>query len=239
MQRVTLAVAALVCAWAWQACAGDSKPAALTDDEQKAGWKLIFDGATTNGWRGLGSNTFPAKGWDVVDGCLHHQPKGGGGDITPDQAFGNFELSIEWKIAPGGNSGIKYRVVEAPGKSSAFGPEYQALDDDKHADGKKTKNTTASLYDVIAPVETRKLKPVGEFNQSRIVAQGNHVEHWLNGEKVVEYEYGSDAFKAAQANSKFKTSATWAKPVKGQICLQDHGDEAWFRNIKIRELPAK
>ena len=234
-----LPVLMAVCAFALSARAGDGKPASLTDEEQKAGWKLLFDGASTKGWRVLGGPEFPKKGWDVVEGCLHHQPKGGGGDITRDEAFENFELTIEWKIAPGANSGIKYRVIESPGKSGAFGPEYQVIDDDKQPGGRTSKTSTASLYDVFPPAADKKLKPVGEFNLTRILAQGNHVEHWLNGEKTVEYEYGNDAWKDAVAKSKFKTSATFGKPVKAQICLQDHGDEVWYRAIKIRELPAK
>jgi hypothetical protein len=229
----------LVCALVSFARAADEKPVALTDEEQKAGWKLLFDGVSTKGWRGLGRAEFPAQGWEVADGCLHHKPKGGGGDITPDQAFENFELSIEFKIAAKGNSGIKYRVAEQTGQTGAFGCEYQVLDDDGMAEGKKGKVSTASLYEVFAPNDAKKLKPAGEFNDARIVVQGEHTEHWLNGAKVVECEVNSDAWKAAVALSKFKGNPKFGTVKKGQICLQDHGDEVWFRSIKIRELPAK
>jgi hypothetical protein len=212
------------------------EPNKLTPDEEKAGWKLVFDGTTTKGWRGLGRKEFPA-GWDVVDGCLHHAK--GGGDLTIDGAYQDFELSIEWKVAKGANSGIKYRVVEAEGKTGAFGPEYQVLDDEGHPNGKVPKTTAGSLYDVIAPSANKKGKPAGEFNLTKIVAKGNRVEHWLNGEKVVEYEFGSDAWKEVIAKSKFKTSTVYGSPVKGQICLQDHQDEVWFRGIKIKDLSAK
>lgn len=237
--RYASAVAALVlcCVPLWSR-AGDTQSATLSEEEQKAGWKLVFDGVSTKGWRGLGSKEFPAQGWDVVDGCLHHKPKGGGGDITLSDAYESFELSVEWKIAPNGNSGIKYRVAESPGQKSAFGPEYQALDAG-HADAKKSKNSVASLYDVLAPSEKTKAQPAGEFNQTRIVVQGEHAEHWLNGEKVLEFEFGSDAWKAAVAQSKFKNNPKFAAAKRGQICFQDHGDEVWFRNIRIRELPAK
>jgi hypothetical protein len=221
--------------------AADDKPAALTDEEQKAGWKLVFDGVSTKGWRGLGRKEFPAQGWEVADGCLHHKAKGGGGDITLNDPYENFELSIEWKAAKSANSGIKYRVAESPGGTSAFGCEYQILDDEHAAEGKSKggKVSAGSLYELFAPSDKKKVKPTGEFNQTRILVQGDHAEHWLNGEKIVEFEFNSDAWKAAVAQSKFRSSTTFGQTKKGQIALQDHGDEVWYRNVKIRELPAK
>jgi len=234
-----LPVLILVCTLTALVYAADNKPAALTDEEQKAGWKLLFDGVSTKGWRGLGRQSFPPQGWDVVDGCLHHKAKGGGGDLTAEEPCENFELSVEWQVALGANSGIKYRVAESPGKTAAFGCEYQVLDDEHLAEGKKGKVSAGSLYDVFAPNDKKKLKPVGEFNQTRILVQGDHAEHWLNGEKIVEYEFNSEAWKAAVAQSKFKNSPTYGQTRKGQLALQDHGDEVWYRNIKIRELPQK
>jgi Domain of Unknown Function (DUF1080) len=206
----------------------------LTDEEQKAGWKLLFDGKTTTGWRNLGKTTFPEKGWDVVDGCLHHIPKGGGGDITFNETFENFEFSFEWKAAPGTNSGVKYRVVDKPG--SAFGPEYQIIDDEKHADAKNPKRTAGALYDIFAPAKERVVKPVGEFNSSKLVVNGNRIEHWLNGIKVVDAEVGAEAWTQAIAASKFAKTPTFGSNTKGHIVLQDHQDEVWFRNLKIRAI---
>jgi hypothetical protein len=204
----------------------------LTDAEKQAGWKLMFDGTST-GWHTLGAKDMP-KGWNVDQDALHHLPKGGGGDLTTNDLYENFELLFEWKVAPNTNSGVKYRVQEQAGKSSAFGIEYQVIDQVGKADN-QGKHAVASLYDVFAPKDARP-KPVGEWNQSKILVKGNHIEHWLNGIETVEAEYGSDAWKEAVAKSKFKNSPSYGNPAKGHIILQDHGDEVWFRNIKIREL---
>jgi hypothetical protein len=224
----------------WQIQGADAAPAgavnSLSAEEKAAGWRLLFDGTTTTGWRSLGKKTFPEKGWDIQDQALHHVPKGGGGDIAFDEPFEHFELLIEWKVAPGANSGIKYKVEDKPG--SAFGPEYQVIDDTKHADAKNPKRTAGALYDVYAPKE-RSVKPVGEYNLTRIVVQGNRIEHWLNGVKTVDAVVGSDEWKAAIAASKFAKRPEFATTAKGHICLQDHGDEVWYRNIKIRTLPAQ
>ena len=205
----------------------------LTDAGKQAGWKLIFDGTSTAGWRGLGSDTFPKDEWVVRDGCLVHLPvKGGSNDIVYDRPVENFELSWEWMIPKkNGNSGVKYRVREKKGSGGAFGPEYQMMNDP----GVDNKGATGSLYDVLPP-KGKELRPDGEFNQSRIVVRGNRVEHWLNGVKVVEYEFGSEALKSAVAESKFKNTPHWGASPKGYIALTDHGDEVWFRNIKLREL---
>jgi hypothetical protein len=203
----------------------------LTDAEKQAGWKLMFDGSSTAGWRGLGMEGFPAA-WVVQDGCL--RCTGGTKDandlVTVDE-YDNFEMSFEWMIPKlKGNSGVKYRVQEEQGKGYAFGPEYQCMYDpeafDIHASG--------ALYDLFAPVG-KKLAPQGEFNQSRLVVQGNHIEHWLNGVKVVEAEFGSEAMNAALAKSHFRNS-DWGKKPLGHIILQDHHSEVYFRNLKIRVL---
>jgi hypothetical protein len=205
----------------------------LSAEEQAAGWKLLFDGKTTAGWRGLGKSEFPAKGWVVEDGTLKHVKGGGGGDIVTTEQFSDFELSFDWRIAEGANGGLKYNL---PDPTKGLGCEYQLLDDAKHPDAKARGATrqTASLYDVLAPAADKKLNPPGEWNQSRIVVRGNHVEHWLNGAKVVEFEFGSEALKQAIAASKFKNTPGWGVKTTSPILLQDHGDEVAFRNVKIR-----
>ena len=202
------------------------------------GWKSLFDGKTFNGWRGYGMKTMPAKGWKVEDGILKKVGGEHGGDIITDETFDNFELSWEWRISPGGNNGIKYLVTED--RPSAPGPEYQMIDDAANEDGQVgPKHATASFYDVLPPSPRQPLKPAGEWNSSRVLIRANHVEHWLNGKKVLEYELGSDAVKAAVVNSKFRNASGFGEKIKGHIMLTDHHDECWFRNIKIRELPSK
>ncbi|HET6246464.1 MAG TPA: DUF1080 domain-containing protein [Tepidisphaeraceae bacterium] len=206
----------------------------LTAAEKQAGWKLLFDGVSTDGWHGLGVDAFPKDEWEVTNGCLHCLGGKKSDDLRTNDKHENFELYFEWMVPKlNGNSGLKYRVQETRGGTFAFGCEYQCMYD-PDATGK---DASGSLYDVLPPVG-KKLQPLGEFNQSRIIIQGNHVEHWLNGVKVVEYEFGSDSFKEAVAKSKFKSSKTWAKDPNGYITLQDHHDEVWFRNLKIRDLPA-
>ena len=209
-------------------------PNPLTDGEKAAGWRLLFDGKTTEGWRTFKKPSFPAKGWVVEDGWLHCLGKGGG-DIISDAEFGDFELHWEWKVAPGGNSGVKYFVTET--RNAALGHEYQMIDDEREPDGRLAngKHVTASFYDVLKPIVTPPTRPPGEINQSSILVKGNHVEHWLNGVKVLEYECGGEAVRAAVAASKFKTTAGFGNKIKGHILLQDHNSEVWFRNLKIRE----
>ena len=212
----------------------------LTDKEKAAAWKLLFDGKTTQGWRTFKKQTFPDKGWVAEDGWLHCLGKGGGtqggGDIISDAEFNDFELQWEWKRGPVGNSGVKYFILES--RKDALGHEYQMIDDEREPDAKKAggKRVTASFYDVLAPTTQPTVKPSGEINASRILVKGNHVEHWLNGVKVLEYECGSEAVKAAVAASKFKTTAGFGDKVKGHLLLQDHHSEVWFRNLRIREL---
>ena len=195
---------------------------------------LLFDGKTTAGWRGLGIKDFPNNRWEVRDGCLHCL--GGPGrttDLITERKYENFELIFEWMVPKDlGNSGVKYRVQEKKGDGFAFGPEYQLMYDPAAND----KQATGSLYDVLPP-SGKKLQPKGEFNQSRLLVRGDHVEHWLNGVKVVEYDFGSDRLKQALRKSKFKNRPDWGRDPLGFIALQDHHDEVFFRNLKLRELP--
>jgi cytochrome c len=207
----------------------------LTADEKAAGWKLLFDGKTTAGWRGYRKDHMPA-GWQVKDGCLARV--GPGGDIITEGEFDNFELKIEWRICAAGNSGIFYRVNEDFDWPFFTGPEFQVLDNAEHADGRSPLTSAGSNYALHAPVRDV-TAPVGFFNQVRIVCDGPHVEHWLNGVKIVEYELWTDDWKELVAGSKFAAWPDYGLMKKGHIVLQDHGDQVWYRNIKIRALGAK
>lgn len=208
----------------------------LTDAERSAGWKLLFDGKTTAGWHGYGAKDFPG-GWQVVDGNLTRVAAAG--DIITTERFRNFELAIEWKVAPGGNSGIFYRGVEAsdPKLTPLYhtAPEMQVLDDAKHADGKSPLTSAGSNYGLY-PAPRGIVKPADQWNSARIIVTGNHVEHWLNGTKMAEYELGSADWTAKVKASKFNQWPGYGKAAEGVIGLQDHGDRVAYRNIKIRPL---
>ncbi len=209
----------------------------LSDAERRAGWRLLFDGKTTNGWRGFRKNYMP-NGWRVVDGCLTRV--GTGGDIITEDQFDNFELKLEWRISAGGNSGIFYRVTEGDDKKWVWrtGPEMQVLDNAEHADGQNPKTSAGANYALHAPVRDV-TEPVGLFNKVRIIVDGGHVEHWLNGVKIVQYDLGSEAWETLVKNSKFKSLPDYGRMKKGHIALQDHGDKVWYRNIKIRPLAGR
>jgi hypothetical protein len=225
----------------------DSGPApnTLSREEKQEGWKLLFDGRTMNGWRGAYLDSLPTKGWEVKDGILMVQASGGaeaafGGDIVTVEQYGSFELVVDFRLTEGANSGIKYFVTERQPRTpgSAKGLEYQLLDDARHPDAKLGINgnrTLASVYDLF-PATNKTVHPIGEWNHARIVVRGKHVEHWLNGIKVLEYERGGKEFLAHKAESKFKDLDGFGEAPKGHILLQDHGDQVFFRNIKIRIL---
>lgn len=208
-------------------------PNTLTAEERAAGWRLLFDGVTTAGWRGYRSDAMPA-GWQVVDGALTRA--GAGGDIVTVEQFGDFELALEWKVARGGNSGIFYRATEEPKRIYHSAPEMQVLDDAAHRDG-LSRLTAAGANYALHPVPAGVVRPAGEWNEARIVVDGAHVEHWLNGVKVVEYELWSEDWEARLRRSKFTEWPEYGRATRGHIGLQDHGDWVAYRNIKIRELP--
>ncbi len=223
----------------------------LTPQEKAAGWRLLFDGKTPDGWRSARGGGFPATGWEVKDGMISVTETGGeeagnGGDIVTTRTYSNFELSVDFKTSPGANSGIMYFVdlnliPWHNGHGSPVGFEYQILDDALHPDAKRGKNgdrTVASLYDMIPAATDKPIKPVGEWNTARIVVRGQHGEHWLNGVKVLEYDRDSPEFKAILAESKYKVFPEYGHAASGYLLLQDHGFPVSFRNIKIHELPA-
>jgi hypothetical protein len=197
-----------------------------------AEWRALFDGKSMAGWRGYGKQSMPENGWKVEEGILKKVGGEKGGDIITVETFGDFELEFEWRVAEGANNGVKYLVTE--GRPSAPGHEYQLVDDQKYPDAKKPTRSTASFYDVLPPLPAKPSKPAGQWNHSKIQVAGNQVEHWLNGVKVLEYELGSDALKKAIAASKFKNEKDFGEKIKGHIMLTDHGDEAWFRNLRVR-----
>jgi 3-keto-disaccharide hydrolase len=211
----------------------------LTAAEKQAGWALLFDGSSMKGWRGYKRQDAAGTRWKVADGMLSVDPADGKDtrgalDIVTTDTYDQFELTWEWKVAPGGNSGLKYFVLED--RDAAIGHEYQIIDDEKHADAKiGPHRQTAAFYDVLAAAD-RPIKPAGEWNQSRVIVQGRSVEHWLNGKRVLQYELGSPALQAAVDKSKFKGIERFGKPQKGHILLQDHGDRVWYRNVKIRKI---
>lgn len=213
----------------------------LTQTEKQQGWQLLFDGKTTEGWKSASKEGFPQKGWKVEGGTLSVEPKAGGGDIVTLKEYGDFELSVDFKLTEGANSGIKYYVAflksSPTATPSALGLEYQLIDDERHPDAKLGKNGNrrlAAVYDLMPAGSTKKAKPLGEWNTARIVSKGNHVEHWLNGVRVLQYERNSSAFKQLIAQSKYKDIAGFGINTRGHILLQDHGDQVYYRNIRIK-----
>lgn len=208
----------------------------LSKKEIKEGWTLLFDGKSTNGWITPGAKPVPA-GWEVKDGCLTTVKDGKGGDIVTVNEYKDFELSVDYKITPGCNSGIKYFYTKYP-TGGNLGMEYQILDDELAEDNKKDNHLCGSFYDVLPPVVAeKKVNPPGQWNTIGVVAKGQKVEHWLNGKKILEFTRGSESYKEGVSKSKFnKTEPAFGMVEKGRILLQEHGGVASFRNIKIKSL---
>ncbi len=223
----------------------DSTEAMSEAPAEEAGWVTLFDGTSTQGWRKYDSTAFPAQGW-VIDGdalkCVgsgEGEAGGKGGDIIYDKKYKDFDLTLDWKISKGGNSGIFYLAEEIPGEPIwKSAPEYQVLDNERHPDAKLGKNgdrKAGSLYDLI-PANPQNAKPAGEWNTAEIMVYQGTVVHKMNGEVVVEYHIGTPDFEQMIANSKFKDFPEFGKYRAGYIGLQDHGNDVWYRNIKIKDL---
>jgi len=229
-----------------------AQPNTLSLKERAEGWRMLFDGRTLGGWRGLGYDSVPTAHWKVENGAIRKIPNGEiprlpdgqpakGGDLMTIATFGDFEVVWEWKIGRAGNSGLKYNVSEelsmavAP-NHAAIGFEYQLLDDDLNEDNKLASHRSGALYDMIPPSDGKTLKPVGEWNSSTLLFRGTHAEHWLNGVKVVEFDLGAPRVDSLLRLSKYKNIKDFAVRKQGHIVLQDHGEEVFFRSIKLREL---
>jgi hypothetical protein len=209
-----------------------TQPARAAPSEREGGWRPIFDGRTTAGWRAFGGEGIP-DGWRVEDGALARV--GPAGDIVTKDEFGDFVLECEWRIAPGGNSGIFFHVAEGHDHVWETGPEYQILDDAAHRDGLDPKTSAGSNYALHAP-EAHVARPAGEWNHARIEVRGPRVRHWLNGVQVVEYELWSPDWEQRVAASKFASMPDYGRAKRGHVALQDHGDPVWFRALRIRPL---
>lgn len=219
----------------------------LSIDEKKNGWKLLWDGKSTAGWKGAKLDKFPEKGWVIENGELTVLSSGGaesraGGDIVTKELFGDFEFKVDFKLTPGANSGIKYYVDTEinKGPGSSIGLEFQILDDALHPDAKlgnhEGSRTVSSLYDLIKADPNKHMNPIGEWNSAHIISKNNHVEHWLNGMKVLEYERKSEEYLKLVSESKYVKWPNFGELEKGQILLQDHGDRVSFKNIKVKSL---
>jgi hypothetical protein len=240
MKRLQTIASVLLLVLGTGALADETALNTLTEEEKKTGFKLLFDGKSTENFRGYNMKEMP-PGWKVIDGVLTRvaggaggKGAGGGDDIITKEQYDNFEFKVQWRVGKGVNSGILYRVVEGAVTSWHVAPEMQVLDNEGFGDPNPLHHAGA-LYDLYAPSKDVR-RPVSEWNDVRLVVNGNHVEHWLNGVKVVECEIGSDDWNERVAKSKFKDKPKFAKATKGHLCLQDHSGRIEYRNIKIRPL---
>lgn len=226
---------------------GSNAAGEATDDARSAAageegtmWTVLFDGGSLDAWRGYRMDSLPA-GWRVDDGAIHFMPPAEGAaageraDLVTDATFGDFELRFEWAVSPGGNSGVFFRVSEDREQTYHTGPEYQLLDNSGHRDGQSPLTSAGSNFALHAPARDA-TRPVGDFNEGRIVVDGARIEHWMNGDKLLEYTLWSDEWEALIAGSKFGAMPGYGRNESGHIALQDHGDEVWFRNIRVRRL---
>jgi hypothetical protein len=233
LQLMPIVVLALLLAL--QSTVAGPAPNTLTAAEKAAGWQLLFDGQTLDAWRGYRRETKPDAGWEIKDGTVRTVAKVKGTDLITRKTFNDFEFAWEWRVAPGGNNGVKYFVTEERPQSP--GHEYQMIDDAGYPGKLSPGHLTADFYDVLPAAADKPIRPGGEWNSSRIVVRGGHVEHWLNGKNVLTYELGSAAVKAGIEKSKFKGHPGFGEKIAGHIMLTYHQDECWFRNLKIRETP--
>lgn len=222
------------CASAGQQSDGMSAelPNTLTEEERAAGWQLLFDGRSLDGWssyRGEG----PPEGWAVQDGMFVRA--GEGGDVITDRAFADFELSVDWRVEEAGNSGVFYRAALGEEWIYHSAPEMQVLDDERHRDGRNPLTSAGANYGLHA-APRGVVRPAGEWNHARVVVDGDNVEHWLNGTRVVEYTLGSPEWEELVANSKFNEWPRYGRAIRGHIGFQDHGDPVWYQNVKVRVI---
>jgi len=207
---------------------------AVAAAEARLGWRALFDGRSLAGWHPFAKPGASVEGWTAVDGVLHHPAAAGGGDLVSDATFGDFELEFEWRVAPGGNSGVKYRFADERRVGRVLGPEYQLLDDAAHPDAARPETAAAALYALYPAVE-KVLAEAGAWNRARIVSRGARVEHWLNGRRVLAAEIGSADWEARRAASKFASDEGFGRVQPSSFALQDHGDAVWFRGLRARD----
>ena len=209
----------------------------LTEEQKAAGWKLLFNGQNMDGWKTYKDRE--NNSWEIADGALHCKPEDAAdkrADLRTVDQYANFELAFDWKIAPTDNSGVIYRSTEEFEQAYLSGPEYQVIDDKGYPDQLTPTQTSGSNYDMHAAPDTKPINPPGEWNTGRIIVNGNHVEHWLNGAKVIEYEISSADWKTRKEGSKWKDAKGYGASAMGYIDLQDHGGEVWYKNIMIKTL---